>query len=94
PAARVNVSSTKRHETEIAVAAQMGFQYAQMEVQGQLLTRWPVHLRRRWCPCGYWYAFGSCVHVLYALRVSNCVDLAGRDVLVSRKRKQNNSSAT
>eukprot|EP00644_Phytophthora_capsici_P013282 jgi/Phyca11/101458/e_gw1.5.411.1 len=69
-AQRVQVSPHKRNEEGIAVSAQMGANYARMEVQGQPWGGWPVDVTHRWCPCGYYFAFGVCVHVLFALRTT------------------------
>lgn len=88
PASRVQVNPTKRSEIGIAVSAQMGSNYARREVLNQPLTGWLVDLQARWCPCKFWFVFGACVHIIHALHVTGRVDCEGRQVLVSRKRKQ------
>ncbi|ETL30224.1 hypothetical protein L914_16697 [Phytophthora nicotianae] len=87
-AQRVQVAPHKRTEVGIAVSAQMGANYARMEVQGQPWGGWPVDITHRWCPCGYCYAFGICVHVLFALRATETVDSSGRNVLVNRNKRK------
>jgi hypothetical protein len=48
---RITITPTRRSEEGIAVSAQMGANYARMEVEGQPMTGWPVNLTVRWCPC-------------------------------------------
>ncbi|KUF96258.1 hypothetical protein AM588_10005890 [Phytophthora nicotianae] len=87
-APRVIVAPNKRSEQGIAVSAQMGANYARMEVLGQPAGGWPVNIERQWCPCHYCFVFGTCVHVLYALRVTEYLDSCGRAILVSRKKRK------
>ncbi|ETL83454.1 hypothetical protein L917_16606 [Phytophthora nicotianae] len=87
-AQRVQVAPHKRTEVGIAVSAQMGANYARMEVQGQPWGGWPVDITHRWCPCGYCYEFGICVHVLFALRATETVDSSGRNVVVNRNKRK------
>eukprot|EP00644_Phytophthora_capsici_P004646 jgi/Phyca11/111057/e_gw1.19.475.1 len=87
-AKRVSVAPHKRNEEGIAVSAQMGVNYARMEVQNQPWGGWPVDITQRWCPCNYCYAFGVCVHVLFALRITENVDSSGRSVLVNRSKRR------
>lgn len=89
-ARRVQVNPTKRSEIGIAVSAQMGSNYARMEVLNQPLAGWPVNLQAQWCPCKFCLVFGTCVHVLFALRMTSRVDTHGRELLVSRKKKKAN----
>eukprot|EP00644_Phytophthora_capsici_P002991 jgi/Phyca11/102684/e_gw1.7.736.1 len=89
PARRVHVNPTKRSEVGIAVSAQMGVNYARMEVWKQPLTGWPVNLQLQWCPCKFCFAFGTCVHVIHALRVTCLVDGEGKELLVSRRKPKN-----
>ncbi|OWY99636.1 hypothetical protein PHMEG_00029334 [Phytophthora megakarya] len=84
---RIAVAPNKRSEEGIAVSAQMGANYARKEVEGQPWGGWPVNLHRHWCPCGYWFMFGSCVHVVFALWVTAHVDSNGQEVLVSRRKR-------
>ncbi|KAE8916049.1 hypothetical protein PF003_g568 [Phytophthora fragariae] len=87
-AARVPVAPNTRSEANIAVSAQMGSNYARKEVEGEPLDGWPVDVQRQCCPCDYWFAFGACVHVLFALRVTAHLDSSGREVLVSRRKRK------
>jgi hypothetical protein len=68
------------------VSAQMGSNYARKEVEGEPLDGWSVDVQRQWCPCDYWFAFGSCIHVLFALRVTAHVN--SREVLISRRKRK------
>ncbi|KAE9333223.1 hypothetical protein PR003_g14125 [Phytophthora rubi] len=87
-APRVIVTPNKRSEEGIAVSAQMGANYARMEVEMQPWGGWPVDVERQWCPCNYGFVFGSCIHVLFALRCTANVDSSGRDILVSRRKRK------
>lgn len=86
PARRVLVAPNKRTEEAIAVSAQTGSNYARKEYEGQPVDGWPVNIQWQSCPCDYFFGFGACVHVLYALRVTAHVDSSGREVLVSRRK--------
>jgi len=88
PAPRVSVAPNKRSVEAIAVTAQIGSNYARKEVEGEPADGWPVDIRRQWCPCSYWFAFGACVHVLFAMRVTAHVDGRGREVLISRRKRK------
>ncbi|GMF58027.1 unnamed protein product [Phytophthora fragariaefolia] len=92
-ALRVQVNPTKRSEIGIAVSAQMGSNYARMEVLNQPLAGWPVDLRTQWCPCKFCFAFGTCVHVVYALRCTSHVETLGRELLVSRRKRKTTRGA-
>eukprot|EP00644_Phytophthora_capsici_P009235 jgi/Phyca11/131458/e_gw1.106.78.1 len=83
-AKRIAVAPNNRTEHGIAVSAQMGLNYARVEVEGQPEGGWDVDLNRRWCDCNYCYAFGVCVHVLYAVRTQDYIDASGREILISR----------
>lgn len=87
-AKRIIVSPNKRTEEGIAVSTQMGANYARMEVAGQPWGGWSVDVDNMWCPCNYWFVFGVCVYVLFALRVTDYVDSSGRSILVSRKKRK------
>ncbi|KAG6615451.1 uncharacterized protein IUM83_05056 [Phytophthora cinnamomi] len=87
PAPRVAVAPNKRSVEAIAVTAQMGSNYARKEFEGEPTDGWPVDVLRQWCPCSYWYAFGACVYVLFAMRVTAHVDSSGREVLISRRKR-------
>ncbi|ETP24181.1 hypothetical protein F441_02778 [Phytophthora nicotianae CJ01A1] len=85
---RIAVVPNNCSEAGIAVSAQMGANYTRMEILNQPWGGWQVVLWRQSCPCNYWFMFGSCVHVLYALRMTAYVDSQGRDILVSRKKRR------
>jgi hypothetical protein len=36
-------------------------------VEGQPWGGWVVDIDRKWCGCSYHFAFGMCVHVLFAI---------------------------
>ncbi|OWY94388.1 LOW QUALITY PROTEIN: hypothetical protein PHMEG_00035902 [Phytophthora megakarya] len=90
---RIAVAPNKRSEEGIAVSAQMGTNYARKEVEGQPWGGWPVNLHRHWCPCGYWFMVGSCVHVVFALWATAHVDSNGQEVLVSRRKRRRSANA-
>ncbi|RLN50009.1 hypothetical protein BBJ28_00006331 [Nothophytophthora sp. Chile5] len=87
-APRVAVAPNKRSVEAIAVTAQMGSNYARKEFEGEPTDEWLVDVLRQWCPCSYWFAFGACVHVLFAMRVTAHVDSSGREVLISRRKRK------
>ncbi|KAE9102615.1 hypothetical protein PF010_g14038 [Phytophthora fragariae] len=88
PAPRVLVAPNKRSEEAIAVTAQMGVNYARKEFEGEPADGWAVDILRQCCPCDYWFAFGACVHILFALRATAHVDSSGREVLISRRKRK------
>jgi hypothetical protein len=59
--------------------------YARMMVEG-----WPFDVERQWCPCNYWFVFGSCIHVLFALRLAASFDSRGYEILVDRRKRRCN----
>ncbi|RLN95579.1 hypothetical protein BBJ28_00020192 [Nothophytophthora sp. Chile5] len=85
-APRVIVAPNRRSEEVIAVTARMGANYARMEVEGQPWGGWAVDVERQWCPCNYWFVFGSCIHVLFALRSTASVDSRGHEILIDRRK--------
>eukprot|EP00644_Phytophthora_capsici_P018243 jgi/Phyca11/127378/e_gw1.68.130.1 len=93
PAPRIPVAPNKRSEAGIAVSAQMGSNYARKEVEGEPRGGWPVDVERQWCPCDNCFAFGTCVHVLFALRTTAHVDSSGREILVSRRKRKRQCGA-
>eukprot|EP00644_Phytophthora_capsici_P019609 jgi/Phyca11/133443/e_gw1.472.4.1 len=88
PAERVNVAPNRRCEEAIAVSAQFGSNYARVEVEGQPWGGWIVDVDHKWCGCGYFYAFGCCIQLLYAIRSLGYLDSFGNEVLVSRRRSK------
>ncbi|POM81486.1 Hypothetical protein PHPALM_538 [Phytophthora palmivora] len=68
PAKRIVVAPNKQSGVGIVVPAQMGANYARMEVEGQSWGGWLVDVNRRWCKCSYSDAFGICIHVLFAIK--------------------------
>ncbi|RLN87955.1 hypothetical protein BBJ28_00025550, partial [Nothophytophthora sp. Chile5] len=92
---RVYVPSRNRTQEVIAISAGMGVQYARMERQGQPPTGWEVDVRCGVCPCNYFFKFGSCIHLSFALQVRNVIDSDGNARLVYRgvnKRKRGQDS--
>eukprot|EP00644_Phytophthora_capsici_P013947 jgi/Phyca11/120125/e_gw1.40.376.1 len=87
-AARAQVVPNKRSEEGIAVSAQLGANYARIEVEGQPWSGRSVDLDHQWCPCGYRFVFESCIHIRFALRATAHVDSSGRDILMSRSKKR------
>jgi hypothetical protein len=56
--------------------------------EGQLWLGWVVDVERQWCPCNYWFVFGSCIHVLFALRSTASVDSRGHAILDDRRKRR------
>eukprot|EP00644_Phytophthora_capsici_P010918 jgi/Phyca11/104112/e_gw1.9.600.1 len=88
PAPRVQDAPNNRSEEAIAVTAQMGVNYARKEFEGEPSDDWPVDVQRQWCPCRYWFGFGACIHVSFALRVTAHIDSSGREVLINRRKRK------
>ncbi|GMF37339.1 unnamed protein product [Phytophthora fragariaefolia] len=80
-AKRIVAAPNKRSEIGIAVSAQIGANYARMEVKGQSSGGWIVDTYHRSCGCNYIYAFGVCVHLLFAVQSCDHLDSQGREVL-------------
>ncbi|POM60594.1 hypothetical protein PHPALM_30532 [Phytophthora palmivora] len=75
PAKRIIVAPNKRTEIVIAASAQMGANYARMEVEGSHGA------------AGFYFdSFGICIHVLFAIKSCDHVDSQGSEVLVCRKK--------
>ncbi|RLN44479.1 hypothetical protein BBJ28_00023857 [Nothophytophthora sp. Chile5] len=85
---RVIVAPNRRSKEAIAVTAQMGANYARMEVEGQPWGGWAVDVERQWCPCNYWFVFDSFIHVLFALRSTASVDSRGHEILIDRRKRR------
>ncbi|KAG2900042.1 hypothetical protein PC119_g12563 [Phytophthora cactorum] len=83
----------KRSKEETAVSAQMGANYARMEVEEQTWAGWAVDVERQWCLCSYWFVFGSCIHALFALHATAHVDSSGRYIPVSRRKRRRSGLA-
>lgn len=81
---RILVPSKKRTEEVIAVSAQLGDNYARMEVEGQSSWGWAVDVSRRVCSCRYWYKFGHCCHLLLVMQSYGFVDITGKLKFVNR----------
>lgn len=88
PAGGVSIVTNKRSEEAIAVSAKMGINYARKEYEGEPDNGWPVNVQTQICPCDYCFAFGACVHLLFALRVTAHVDSSGREVLINRRKRK------
>ncbi|OWZ07867.1 hypothetical protein PHMEG_00019682 [Phytophthora megakarya] len=82
-APRISVAPNKRTEVGIAVSARMGTDYARMKVEGH---PWDVYNKR--CGCSYFWAFGSCIHVPFAINACEQVDSEGYEVFVSRNKRK------
>jgi hypothetical protein len=93
-AKRVQVSPHKRSEVGIALFAQMGLNYARMEVEGQPCHECSVDIQLRWCPCHYCFAFGVCGHVVFALRTTEHVDSRGKSILENRSKRKRHGPYT
>lgn len=84
------VRPKKRTMELIELAAQFGKNTARMERERehQPETGWAVDLKSRSCPCDYFFKYGQCVHLLYALYES-CGDAAPpKRMLFSRRSKK------
>eukprot|EP00644_Phytophthora_capsici_P013099 jgi/Phyca11/101060/e_gw1.5.1058.1 len=88
PAGRVSVSPNKRSEEAIAVSAKIGINYARKEYEGEPDDSWPVNVQTQICSCDYFFAFGACVHLLFALRVTAHVDSSRREFLINRRKRK------
>jgi hypothetical protein len=84
PAKRVFVPARRRTEEYLAATAQLGVNYARMEIEGQPPTGWAVDVVQRSCGCRYWRKFACCVHLLFAMQKSSLVDSMGREILMDR----------
>ncbi|ETI57361.1 hypothetical protein F443_00333 [Phytophthora nicotianae P1569] len=78
------------------VSAQMGVNYARMEVAGQPEGGWNVGLSTNSCGCKYYFKFAVCIHVLFALQINSYTGLDGKRTLVNRSvsRKRRRPSIT
>lgn len=86
-----------RTQEMIAVASQMGAQYARMEQEGQPDTGWEVDVSLGYCPCSYNFTFKVCIHSVYDQRYVNNVGSDGHARLVYRgpnKRKRGPESSS
>ncbi|KAE9265463.1 hypothetical protein PF008_g31855 [Phytophthora fragariae] len=66
------------------VSAQMGSNYARMELEGQPESGWEVDVSKLSCECKYNFKFALCIHVLFALQLKNYTELDGKRTLVNR----------
>ncbi|EGZ10343.1 hypothetical protein PHYSODRAFT_519571, partial [Phytophthora sojae] len=85
PPPRIYVESRQRSEEYLAISAQMGSNYASMEVLGQPVNGWEVDIALGWCPCNYHQKFGACVHLLFALSQRNYVGPNGKRMMTNRR---------
>ncbi|OWZ09106.1 LOW QUALITY PROTEIN: hypothetical protein PHMEG_00018244 [Phytophthora megakarya] len=80
------------------VSAQMGANYARMEVEGQSDGGWEVDVSAQTCVCKYHFKFAMCIHVLFALQVKSYTGTDGKRTLVNRsatrKRRRTQTTAT
>ncbi|GMF19581.1 unnamed protein product [Phytophthora lilii] len=84
-AKRIYVAPNQRPEDGIAVSAQMGTSYARMEVAGQPRNGWVVNVVLKKCPCSYRFAFGTCVHIVVAIRGVENLDVKGNNFCQPQK---------
>ncbi|KUF85221.1 hypothetical protein AM587_10001200 [Phytophthora nicotianae] len=66
------------------VSAQMGTNYARMEMEGQPDGGWSVDVTAMTCGCKYYFKFSICIHLLFALQVKSYTGLDGKRTLVNR----------
>lgn len=81
---RTWVPSQRRTKECLPVTAQMGKNYGRMEVEGQPPDGWLVDIAQRWCACRFWFKFGTCIHLLHALSISDRMTPSGKRMLVNR----------
>ncbi|ETP04188.1 hypothetical protein F441_18964 [Phytophthora nicotianae CJ01A1] len=81
---RVYLPEPGRSREVAPVSAQMGVNYARMEVVGQPEGCWHVNLSTNSCGCNYYFKFEICVHVLFALQIKDYTGLDGKRTLVNR----------
>ncbi|ETL82328.1 hypothetical protein L917_17498 [Phytophthora nicotianae] len=80
------------HSREVApVSAQMGVNYARMEVFGQPEGGWHVDLSTNSCGWKYYFKFAICIHVRFALQIKNYTRLDGKRTLANRSVSKNRS---
>ncbi|ETI34319.1 hypothetical protein L916_18476, partial [Phytophthora nicotianae] len=72
---RVYLPEPGRSREVAPVSAQMGVNYARMEVVGQPEGCWHVNLSTNSCGCNYYFKFEICVHVLFALQIKDYTGL-------------------
>lgn len=67
-----------------ATGQQFKVNNARMERDGQPDAGWSVDLHKRLCPCKYFFKYGQCVHLLFALYVTYGNDNPPQRTLVNR----------
>ncbi|KAE9165192.1 hypothetical protein PF002_g31415, partial [Phytophthora fragariae] len=68
---RVYLPELGRSRETAPVSAQMGSNYARMELEGQPESGWEVDVSKLSCECKYNFKFALCIHVLFALQLKN-----------------------
>ncbi|OWZ08213.1 hypothetical protein PHMEG_00019283 [Phytophthora megakarya] len=86
PPLRVYNAATKRFNEHIQVSAKVSANTARLETDNQPATGWPVDTANHTCPCGYFYKYTSCVHLLFAMQRSAVLNDKGEEVLFNRRR--------
>ncbi|KAE8908500.1 hypothetical protein PF003_g8080 [Phytophthora fragariae] len=81
---RVYLPELGRSRETAPVSAQMGSNYARMELEGQPESGWEVDVSKLSCECKYNFKFALCIHVLFALQLKNYTGLDGKRTLVNR----------
>jgi hypothetical protein len=81
---RTWVPSQRQTKECLPVTAQMGKNYGRMEVESQPPDGWLVDIAQRWCGCRFWFKFGTCIHLIHALSISDRMTLSGKRTLVNR----------
>jgi hypothetical protein len=71
----------------LASGEQFRVNNARMEREGQPDAGWAVNLQDRSCPCNYFYKYGQCVHLLFALFIRFGNDSPPKRTLVNRSQR-------
>ncbi|OWY90785.1 hypothetical protein PHMEG_00040928, partial [Phytophthora megakarya] len=95
---RVYLPEIGRSKENAPVSAQMGANYARMEVEGQPDGGWEGDVSAQTCGCKYYFKFAMCIHVLFALQIKSYTGTDGKRTLVNRlvtrKRRRPRTTAT
>ncbi|OWY90096.1 hypothetical protein PHMEG_00041931, partial [Phytophthora megakarya] len=86
PAPRIKLPELGKTQEALEISSQMGANYARMEHQDMPWNGWPVDLVHQKCPCKYSFKFGTCIHLVFALRMTQSLDTNTHNVLVNRRR--------
>ncbi|ETL35211.1 hypothetical protein L916_12628 [Phytophthora nicotianae] len=83
---RVFDETRRRTLEDLPVSSKVNKLTANMELRGMPTSGWAVDMLTPSCPCKFWFKYGCCIHVLYALETSGSMDVMGRETLVNRAR--------